>query len=330
MINANIKESSIVIEPMTKAGQTLNIVRPEDGESIGLPDLLFYLRENKDKLEQLLLKTGGILFRGFDIIDREDLIQVKEVFAGTSSFDYVDGNSPRTKLSGDVYTSTEYPKEYPISLHSELSYSNKWPRLIFFFCKIPAAEGGETPIADCRKILAELDPVLVDKFERYGVKYTRYLSGAKGVGKSWMDTFETNDRSIVERYCRENNIDYFWEKDCLSLSQLGTGVAKHPVTGEKVWFNQANQFHPSGLADDIYKALKMMHAKNKHRFPQYAFFGNGEEIEENDLRTITQVHFDYALRFTWQKGDVLMLDNMLMAHGRMPFKGERKILVSMG
>jgi alpha-ketoglutarate-dependent taurine dioxygenase len=31
----------------------------------------------------------------------------------------------------------------------------------------------------------------------------------------------------------------------------------------------------------------------------------------------------------WEKGDVLLLDNMLMSHGRSSFTGERKILVSM-
>lgn len=329
-MNTILTESSIVIEPMIAAGQTLHIVKPGKNQHMVLADLLSYARENKEYLEQILLKHGAVLFRGFNMEEREDLVQVKEVFAGASSFDYVDGNSPRTKLSGDVYTSTEYPKEFPISLHSELSYSNKWPRLIFFFCKIPAGEGGETPIADCRKILEALDPAITEKFETHGVKYTRYLTGNKGIGKTWMDTFETEDQSVVEKYCNDNGIEFFWEKNSLFLGQLGTGVATHPVTGEKVWFNQANQFHPSGLAEDIYKALKMMHAKNKHRFPQYAFYGNGEEIDEADLHAITKLHFDMALKFTWEKGDLLMLDNMLMAHGRMPFKGDRKILVSMG
>jgi len=322
-------ENPIVIASFDKEGQVVKVIRPEKNDRLSLSFLLSYLQDNKDLINKYLLTTGAILFRGFEINDRDDLLQVKQLFAGASNFDYVDGNSPRTKLSADVYTSTEYPKEFRISMHSELSYSNRWPGILFFFCKTPAEEGGETPLVDCRKILQQLDPELVDKFEKYGVKYTRYLSGTKGMGKTWMDTFETYDKQELEKYCRANDMEYSWEGNNLCLSQQGPGVAKHPVTQEKVWFNQANQFHPSGLPEDVYRGLKLIHSKNRHRFPQYAFFGNGEEIPEKYLWEITETHFEHAVKFQWENGDVLMLDNMLMAHGRMPFKGERKILVSM-
>ncbi|RLJ72740.1 TauD/TfdA family dioxygenase [Pedobacter alluvionis] len=322
-------QTDILIESLKKADQTIIVVRPKEGALLTLQHLLQYLEKEKGNLYQMLLKHGGILFRGFDINDKEEFLKVKEICAGASNFDYVDGNSPRTKLSDNVYTSTEYPKEYRISLHNEMSYSNKWPGLIFFFCKTPAEEGGETPVLDCRSILKTLDQDMVKAFEEYGVKYTRCLNGAVGAGKSWMDTFETHDKSVVEDYCKANDIQFKWDGDFLCLSQLGAGVEVHPLTKEKVWFNQANQFHPSNLPEDIYRALKMMYSKNKHKYPQYAYFGNDEEIPEQYLSEITEQHFEQAFMFKWEKGDVLMLDNMLMAHGRMPFKGDRKIYVSM-
>jgi alpha-ketoglutarate-dependent taurine dioxygenase len=144
-----------------------------------------------------------------------------------------------------------------------------------------------------------------------------------------MQTFETTDPREVEKYCDESKVEYRWEGNNVHLSQWGPGVAQHPGTGEKVWFNQANQFHPSSLPADIYKMLQRMHARHKHRYPHYACYGNGEEIPEEDLSRITEAQFDCALRFQWQQGDILLLDNMLMAHGRMPFKGERKVYVSM-
>ena len=322
-------QTDIIIESLEKEDQTINIVRPAGGVKLSLQDLLNYLDKEKDNLYQLLMKSGAVLFRGFDINEKEEFLQVKEVCAGVSNFKYVDGNSPRTKLTDNVYTSTEYPSEYRISLHSEMSYSNKWPALIFFFCKTPAQEGGETPVVDCRSILKKLNTDLVSEFEKYGVTYTRYLNGAKGAGKSWMDTFETSDKTVVEDYCRDNDITFNWDGDYLSLSQTGAGIAIHPVTNEKIWFNQANQFHPSNLPEDIYRALKMMYGKSKYKFPQYAYLGNGSEIPEEYLSEITEKHFEHAFMFKWEKGDVLMLDNMLMAHGRMPFRGDRKIYVSM-
>lgn len=322
-------QQDIYREPFTQDGQTMHIVQPAMNQDNSLAALLDYAATNKDELEQLLLQDGAILFRGFAIPDKEDFLRVKQVFAGDSTFGYVDGNSPRTRLAADVYTSTEYPKEFPISLHNEMSYSRKWPSKIYFYCKTPSATGGETPIVDCRLILKKLSPELVAAFETHGVKYTRCLSGPKGVGKNWMETFETSDKAIVEEHCRENQVTFHWENGSLCLAQSGPGIAQHPVTGQKVWFNQANQFHPSSLPDDIYKMLSLLHAQHKHRFPQYAFYGNDAEIPVEYLREITDTHFKYALKFTWQQGDLLMLDNMLMAHGRMPFTGERKIYVSM-
>ena len=322
-------QPAIFIEPYIQNGQTMHIVTPQAGAPNGASDLLLYIGDMRRQLEQILLRDGAILFRGFDIPDKEDFLSISQSFSGEGNFDYVDGNSPRTKLSAGVYTSTEYPKEFPISLHSELSYSGKWPQKIFFYCKTPPAEGGETPIVDCRLILRKLDPQLVSDFETHGVKYTRCLSGKKGIGKTWMDTFETSDRDVVEKYCRDSDIKFFWDGDMLCLTQHGPGIAKHPITGEKVWFNQANQFHPSNLPDDICKMLSLLHANKKHRYPQYAAYGNDEDIPVSYLREVTDIHFQNALKFPWHQGDILMLDNMLMAHGRMPFTGERKVYVSM-
>jgi len=319
----------LLFESFEKEGQRLVVIRPGAPECAGIDHLPGFMEENKERLTGILRESGCILFRGFDITDRDMFMRAKKSFPGAGDFDYVDGNSPRTKLSAAVYTSTEYPKEFPISLHSELSYSTRWPALLFFFCKTPAEGGGETPIADCRHVLQKLGAEITGKFEELGVKYTRFLSGTKGIGKTWMDTFETQDKVVAEEHCRKNGIDFRWDGNSLCLSQVGPGVVRHPVTGEKVWFNQANQFHPSGLPADIRKALTLMHKDRWDRYPQYAFYGNGEQIPEEILLRITQMHFDCALKFPWEKGDLLVLDNYLMAHGRMPFKGPREILVSM-
>lgn len=321
-------EQHIIVDSLSQNDQKVYIIKPEGG-SPGLTGLLQYLESSRNEIDKLLLEAGAIYFTGFGIRDREEFLRARDFYAGAASFNYMDGNSPRKKLTTGLYTSTEYPKEFSISLHNELSYSAKWPGTLFFYCDIPAEEGGETPIVDCRFMLKVLTPDLVERFGQHGVKYTRYLGGSKGIGKSWMDTFETQDRKVVEDYCAENNIEYAWEGNNLYLSQFGPGLATHPVTGERVWFNQANQFHPSHMQADVYKALKLMHSKNARKYPQYAFYGNGDEIPEAYLKEITDKHFEYAFKLPWKKGDILLLDNMLMAHGRMPFKGERKVYVSM-
>lgn len=321
--------NNIFIEKLQKPGQALYVISLNDYSKGGLNTLLDYVNAHKKQIDDSLIESGAILFRGFGVFSNQEFLTIKEAIAGSLNFSYVDGNSPRTKISDSIYTSTEYPKEYRIPLHSEMSYSNRWPRLLFFMCMIPSAEGGETPIADCRVILKELGTDVVSGFEELGVKYTRFLYGSGNLGKSWMDTFQSSDKAVVEKFCKENNIEFIWYKDSLYLSQIGLGVARHPITDDKVWFNQADQFHPSSLPGDIYRGLKMLYANSKYKFPQYALYGNGEEIPEEHLKKITEAHFDCAFKFKWEKGDLLVLDNMLMSHGRMPFSGERKILVSM-
>jgi alpha-ketoglutarate-dependent taurine dioxygenase len=322
-------KQEIIIKKFDREEQVLHVISPKSGGGNSLESLLFYIEDNKESLMELLSTDGAVLFRGFDINSNEDFKTVRERFFKAGGFNYVDGNSPRTKLSSNIYTSTEYPKDYPITLHNELSYSNKWPQYLLFYCQTPAAAGGETTLSDCRKLLNKLNKDIVDNFERLGVRYTRYLGGSGGMGKGWKTTFETSDKELIGQYCQDNNIEFFWESEDLYLRNQGPGIVTHPITHEKVWFNQANQFHPSGLPDDIYKGLNLLYSDNKYKYPQYAYYGNGDEIPVEYLREITETQFDTSIKLKWEKGDMIILDNLLIAHGRMPFKGERKVYVSM-
>ena len=109
-------------------------------------------------------------------------------------------NVPRTKLSSGVYTSTEYPPEYMLSMHSEYAYSHHWPSRLYFCCITAPQSGGETPIADNREVLKSLGPEIVDEFRRKQVKYLRNLHSGQGFGLPWQTSFQTTDRAVVEEY----------------------------------------------------------------------------------------------------------------------------------
>ena len=295
----------------------------------GVEFFLDFWSKERAWLEGEFRRYGAVLFRGFQISTQE-IFQDLMAQLNSRLVSYIDGNSPRTKLGRDVYTSTEYPAEYFISLHNELSYAARWPARLFFCCATAPPEGGETPLADSRRLLRALPPGLVSEFHRRRVRYIRNLHGGKGFGPSWQKTFETTERGVVEAYAGQAGLDLAWLPDgSARLTNVRPATAHHPVTGEEVWFNQADQFHPSTHPEAVCKAMMALYKGREDQLPQNATFGDETHIKLEYLETIRATTRAHLALFRWRTGDLLMLDNMLVAHGRMPFQGPRRILVSM-
>jgi Probable taurine catabolism dioxygenase len=287
------------------------------------------LKDHYAEIKKKLLKDGAVLFRNFGIDNPESLEECVNAFPGTS-VNYAGGNSPRTNIKGKVYTSTEHPAHLHISLHNEFSYASSWPKHIFFCCHTPAPKGGFTPIVSSKKIFEDLDAEIKEAFQEKGVRYIRNLHGGYGAGSSWQDTFETADKSVVEKHCKDNDILFEWnEDDGLRLIEKRHAIIRHPETKEQVWFNQADQFHPSTNTPDVFKALMEIYEDDPLEMPQYACYNDGTEIPLDTLDKIRAIVDKHTISFPWEKGDLLLLDNILVAHGRTPFEGPRKILVAM-
>lgn len=290
-------------------------------------DPTIWVAKHKDQIDSLLLTYGGVLFRNFNIVAVSEFNRFSKSLS-SNLLDYTYRSTPRTTLGGKIYTATEYPADRNIPWHNENSYCDQWPGHILFFCVIPPSiEGGETPIADSRKVYKILDPDLVKKFEDKKVCYARNYH--KGIDLSWQEVFQTENKSDVEKFCSEHNITYKWfENDpVLTTKQVCQSTLTHPKTGEKVWFNQAHLFHISSL-DLANQQLLRQELGNNH-LPRNAYFGDDSEISERELDQVRAAYKQEEIVFKWHKGDIMMLDNILMAHSRRPFKGDRKIAVAM-
>jgi len=276
-------------------------------------------------LATILGTVGGVLLRGFRVSSPLEFRRFAESF-GSPLASYEFGSTPRTRVLSGVYSSTEYPSHQEIPLHNEQSYTRVWPRRIWFHCMRPSEEGGETPIADSRAVLAAIPRELRDRWAEREVLYVRNF--LTGLDVPWQKVFGTNERAIVEKYCAAQQIEWEWTSaGDLRTRQRCPAILNHPETGECVWFNQAHLFHASALEPSTRAAL--MASIGPANLPRNALFGDGSPIPDADLEVVRRAYRDTEVVFPWQAGDVLMLDNLLVAHGRRPFGGNRKLIVAM-
>lgn len=288
-------------------------------------NLLAWSAENRHLIEKNLLQYGGILFRNFAVNSVEEFQYFLKANSTGELLDYTYRSTPRTQVSEKIYTSTEYPADQFIPLHNENSYSNLWPMKICFLCVKSAEKGGETPIADSRKIFESINPAIKKRFIEKQVMYVRNYGN---LDLPWQDVFQTKNKLDVENYCHQAGIEFEWrDSNSLRTRQVCQAVAKHPQTGAMVWFNQAHLFHISSLLPEVRESLLSLLQEDE--FPRNAYYGDGSHIETSVLDEIREIYEQESIRFMWQQGDILMLDNMLTAHGRMPFSGRRKIVVGM-
>ncbi|MCI0663751.1 MAG: TauD/TfdA family dioxygenase [Acidobacteria bacterium] len=308
------------MEPWGAGGLPLVIQPAVEGVNLAI-----WSSNNRALIEAELLKYGGILFRNFKLKSVEDFERVIKAISG-ELMEYTYRSTPRHTVSGRIYTSTEYSADETIPLHNENAYTTSWPMKIWFYCDYPAQQGGETPIADSRNVFQRIDPQVRERFERKRVMYVRNYGD--GLDLPWQTVFQTENKAIVEEYCRLIGIQFEWKNgDQLRTKQVCQAVATHPGTGEPVWFNQAHLFHPSSLGPEVRQYLLSIFGEED--LPRNAYYGDGSPIEDAVLAEIREAFKRETVIFPWENGDILMLDNMLVAHGRRSYSGPRRILAGM-
>jgi alpha-ketoglutarate-dependent taurine dioxygenase len=314
--------------------QLVTAGRLESGSTVpwviqpAMPDvhLVDWAAASREYINNHLLEYGALLFRGF----RQDSPAEFETFIAATAgatMEYHDCATPRHRVEGGIYTSTDYPADQTIELHNENAYSHTWPMKIYFMCVTPAAEGGETPIADSREIFQRIHPAVRDRAIARKLMYVRNFGD--GFGPSWQQLFQTSDKAVVEERCRRAGIEVTWKGgDRLQTRLIRPAALRHPVTNEDVWFNQATAFHVSTLPAAVREPL--LARLSEDELPKNVYYGDGGAIEAEVLEELRRAYREETRRFAWHRGDILMLDNMLMAHGRCPYRGARQVLCGMG
>jgi alpha-ketoglutarate-dependent taurine dioxygenase len=287
---------------------------------------LSWLDQHGVWIAEQLLRHGALLLRGFAGLSTDVFQQGAPALCGPL-LEYVYRSTPRTAVGDNVYTATEYPATAHIPQHNENAFQRQWPMRLAFYCAQPSASGGETPLASTAAVTRRIRPDIVQRFKERGVMYIRNFG--LGVDLSWQTCFQTTSEADVEEYCRRADIQWKWLPDGrLRTTQVCAATAVHPLTGEELWFNQAHVFHPSSLGAERYKTMLKVFGEDS--LPRTACYGDGSPLEEDVLALVREVYESETVAFPWQRGDVLLLDNMQVSHGRRPYSGARQVLVAMG
>lgn len=317
--------------------------------------LILWLGSRRRQFLARLDAAGAILLRDFAVADEFQFETVLRAFDFDLKSEYL-GTSPRDRLTEYVYTASELPAHYPIMQHCEMSFLDSPPERLYFFCKTAPEADGETPICDFRKVWRELDPSIRAEFDRRGIKYVRRYSGPGDAVRSrgwrtkrWDEMFGVSNIEQAIRHAQAAGLQA--ERgpgDELVLTNRQAAARVHPRTGVTVWHNHSQVFHPAAASFEYRKIARRQRTPRAfilslvidaltfakrikgapESFDTNALFGDGQPIPSSYIKHVTDVIWENLQFFAWRQGDILAIDNRSVSHGRMPFKGPRRILVA--
>lgn len=288
-------------------------------------DLAAFLGTNKAAVDAALDDAGALLFRGFDVPDPQAFDAAIQGF-GEPGFTYEDSlsNAVRTNVTPRVFTANEAPPTTEIFLHHEMAQTPLYPSKLFFYCEIAAKKGGATPL--CRSDwvldrLRETNPGFVERVQREGVRYTNVMPGSddagSGQGRGWRSTLSVATREEAEARLLDLGYTWAWlEDESLRVTTAALPGMRDLGDGRASFFNQLIAAF-RGWAD----------SRND---PNRAItFGEGEPITSEEMAPVIAIADELTVDLQWQAGDVALIDNFQVMHGRRPFQGKRRVLASL-
>ena len=307
-------------------------------ERLGVLDgFLEWVGATRSALDRLICAHGGIVLRGFPISESANFGALTGLFPSFEG-DYLGGVAPRARIAGQVMEATRLDKRVKLRLHSEMAYMQEFPARIAFFCRKAADVGGETIVADMRGLLKELPESLRSKIEALGIMTVRNFAPPSDALDSsvahmdlrgWNIAFESDDPSVVEEVCKTKGLAVTWNEDrSLTVVNHTPATVVHPLTGQRLYRANLHSYTSTAVNEGMDAGL-LQRVRASQKRPSGSFLGSGEPLSGDEVASFERYIEAHTRAWPWKNGDVMILDNLEMWHGRNPYEGSRDVQVAL-
>lgn len=314
-----------------------------------------YLSHHSEWVLEQVTTHGAVLFRGFRVGSEKEfedaILGVSGMRAMSSYFLHWEDMRSVTEGTECVFSTNDLYKTggswFIDGVHTENYYNVDVPRFVSFFCKTPSWVGGETGLIDMREVYANLPAILQEHLERqtYEVRSFPVSAVADGYAVS-LDTalrlcrqvgMEIREDGAKDVYAILFKPSVFDQAGSLSpaltvnvsleIPGLPTAVVanfRHRYSGFRWLLHRFAWDHPR-LVRFIRNWRHGSTAKASTTFDSDARVGSvfSTEDVQHVARSISQHYYPCS----WQRGDVLIIDNTQIAHTGMPGHGPRLLRV---
>lgn len=307
-----------------------------------------YFLENRANIHQQLRDHGAVVFRSFELMkETEGFQKFYEALKLEPCLDPLHSVAARPTVSSTVYEAVnkESRKNFYVGMHNEM-VGNRAPGAAAFVCFKPAEQGGEFLLLDGRKMVSELDKSFLKRLYNREIRYSTAefpMGFLDSPPLAWAKDILMPAVESVMRFAVSMKVDFdtelVWSVSDYDQSRIlqvraqpQPPVIRHPFTQQPVWFFNVHS-HSAYLREErekVYGSEGLESTEGSSRINRTdVYYGdNGEKFSAEDLKYLDQVIMKNLVPVKMQKGDVVLLDNYMVMHGRNIFDGTRKHAVS--
>ena len=340
------------------------VIEPETPESGHFNFLHAFLASHSNAILNDIASYGAVLLRGFNVSSTKEFEQSILSINGMHGMSHLFMSEPgRERVDGLDYvfhTNSKIKTGGALHLggfHTENYYSPDVPNYISFCCFNPAKLGGETGLINMASVYEKLDTSLKEQLEKksffvskwpIGVIANRYQIKPEIAKKACVDfglNIENNNFVVMHKpsvFQHPITMKKIIQANlCAELPSVNDAILNHfmnDYTGLKWIIHKAAWkiigYHRlrkwtlmlPAFFDHPIKFLKMR-KQMQQRMKQYSnnsYPRINSVFKSDDIEILAAAMRESYASFLWQKGDILLVDNLQMAHAGMPGKTNKR------